>query len=249
MDESEWLEKLYKECRSANKGKFDMPSFPEFWQKGYVDFGSGKPWVRHADFRAEPEVKALGTPSGFVEIHSRKIARYGYDDCQGHPVWLEKIERSHGGPGSEQFPLWLQSCHPDQRLHSQMCESEEYRATYAVQGREPVYLGPADAAQRGISEGDLVRVFNDRGQLLAGARVSDDYPPGVVRIYEGGWYGPLDGSVGALDTYGDPNTLTPDIGTSKLAQATSANTCLVEIEKFVGDVPSVTAFGGPTEVS
>ena len=39
-----------------------------------------------------------------------------------------------------------------------------------------------------------------------------------------------------------------DIGTSSLAQATSANTCLVEIEKFVGEAPPVTAFGGPMEV-
>jgi len=54
--------------------------------------------------------------------------------------------------------------------------------------------------------------------------------------------------IGALDTYGDPNTLTLDIGTSSLAQATSANTCLVQIEKFVGTPPRVTSFGGPIEV-
>ncbi|GAL25661.1 trimethylamine-N-oxide reductase [Vibrio variabilis] len=51
-------------------------------------------------------------------------------------MWFEKSERSHGGPGSDKHPYWLQSCHPDKRLHSQMCESEEFRATYAVQGRE-----------------------------------------------------------------------------------------------------------------
>jgi len=105
-----------------------------------------------------------------------------------------------------------------------------------------------DAAQRGIADGDLVRVFNGRGQLLAGARVSEDYAPGVVRIYEGAWYGPVDETIGALDTYGDPNTLTQDIGSSKLAQATSANTCLVEIEKYQGEAPAVQAFGGPVEV-
>lgn len=55
--------------------------------------------------------------------------------------------------------------------------------------------------------------------------------------------------IGALDTYGDPNTLTLDIGTSMLAQGPSANTCLVEIEKFVGKAPAVTAFGGPTYVN
>ncbi|OYD21322.1 trimethylamine-N-oxide reductase TorA [Oceanimonas baumannii] len=244
-DERQWLEQLYNECREANKDNYPMPEFDEFWKTGYVDFGEGKNWVRHADFREDPEVNAVGTPSGFIEISSRKIGSYGYDDCKSHPMWMEKAERSHGGPGSDKHPLWLQSVHPDQRLHSQMCESDEYRATYAVQGREPIYISPADAAARGIADGDLVRVFNDRGQLLAGARISELYPSGVVRIHEGAWYGPVDASIGALDTYGDPNTLTMDVGTSKLAQAPSANTCLVEIEKFTGVVPAVSSFGGP----
>jgi len=161
---------------------------------------------------------------------------------------MEKTERSHGGPGSDRFPLWLQSVHPDNRLHSQLCESEPLRETYAIQGREPIFMSPEDAAARGIAHGDIVRVFNDRGQLLAGAHVSDDFPPGVVRIQEGAWYGPTGPEIGALDTYGDPNTLTMDIGTSSLAQAPSANTCIVEMEKFVGTAPAVTAFGGPIEV-
>ena len=247
-DELEWVEQLYEETRAANGDNFAMPAFEEFWKLGYVKFAAGENWVRHESYREDPEINALGTPSGFIEISSRTIESFGYDDCGVHPIWMEKLERSHGGPGSENYPLWLQSCHPDKRLHSQMCESDEFRATYAVQGREPCYMNPDDAAARGIKDGDLVRVFNDRGQLLAGARVSDDYPPGVVRIEEGAWYGPVDASIGALDTYGDPNTLTMDHGTSKLAQATSANTCLVEMERFTGEVPGVTSFGGPTTV-
>lgn len=248
MDEMEWVRSLYEDCRNANKGKFDMPEFDEFWEKGVLDFGTGKPWVRHADFRKDPEINALGTPSGFIEISSRTIGRMGYEHCQDHPMWFEKTERSHGGPGSDKHPYWLQSCHPDKRLHSQMCESEEFRSTYAVQGREPVYINPVDAKAKGIKDGDLVRVFNDRGQLMAGAVVTDSYPQGVIRIEEGAWYGPLNEKEGAICTYGDPNTLTQDIPTSELAQATSANTCIVDFEKFSGSVPPVTSFGGPIEV-
>ncbi|AXN31007.1 trimethylamine-N-oxide reductase TorA [Vibrio coralliilyticus] len=249
MDEMQWVRSLYDDCRAANKGKFDMPSFDDFWEQSVLDFGEGKPWVRHADFREDPEINALGTPSGFIEITSRKIGRYGYEHCQEHPMWFEKTERSHGGPGSDKFPFWLQSCHPDKRLHSQMCESEEFRATYAVQGREPVYINPQDAKEKGIKDGDLVRVFNDRGQLLAGAVLMDSYSRGVIRIEEGAWYGPLNEKEGAICTYGDPNTLTMDIGSSELAQATSANTCIVDFEKFTGKVPPVTSFGGPIEVA
>ncbi|MDN6180270.1 MAG: trimethylamine-N-oxide reductase TorA [Halomonas subglaciescola] len=258
LDEMGWVKKLYDACREDNKtfrpatGGHDtdsgMPDFDTFWADGYVDFGRGENWVRHADFRNEPEVHALGTPSGFIEISSRKIGRFGYDDCRSHPTWMEKAERSHGGPNSDRFPLWLQSVHPDKRLHSQMCESEELRATYAVQGREPLYIGPEDAQKRGIEDGDLVRVFNDRGQLLAGAVVSDNFPSGVIRLQEGAWYGPVGPEIGALDTYGDPNTLTIDVGTSRLAQAPSPNTCVVEIERFEGEAPAVTSFGGPEEV-
>ncbi|EMK6666886.1 trimethylamine-N-oxide reductase TorA [Vibrio fluvialis] len=249
MDEMEWVRSLYNDCKKANEGKFEMPEFDEFWEQSVLEFGEGKPWVRHADFRKDPEINALGTPSGFIEITSRKIGRYGYEHCQEHPMWFEKTERSHGGPGSDKYPFWLQSCHPDKRLHSQMCESEAFRATYAVQGREPVYINPMDAKAKGIKAGDLVRVFNGRGQLLAGAVLSDSYPRGVIRIEEGAWYGPLSEKEGAICTYGDPNTLTLDLGTSELAQATSANTCIVDFEKFTGKVPPVTSFGGPTEVA
>ena len=249
MNEMQWIEHLYNECVAENVLKdMPMPPFAEFWEKGYHLFPEGEPWVRHASFRDDPEVNALGTPSGFIEIFSRKIEGYGYADCKGHPIWMEKTERSHGGPGSDRFPLWLQSVHPDNRLHSQLCESEPLRETYAIQGREPIFMSPEDAAARGIAHGDIVRVFNDRGQLLAGAHVSDNFPSGVVRIQEGAWYGPTGPEIGALDTYGDPNTLTLDIGTSSLAQAPSANTCNVEMEKLVGTAPAVTAFGGPTEV-
>ncbi|WP_299002883.1 trimethylamine-N-oxide reductase TorA [uncultured Shewanella sp.] len=255
MSEKDWLIKLYNDCKKANKGKFDMPDFDTFWQQGYVYFGEGKPWVRHADFRDDPEIHPLGTPSGLIEIYSRKIAQFGYDDCPGHPIWMEKAERSHGGPGSKEFPIWMQSCHPDKRIHSQMCESTALRETYAVNDREPVYMNPIDAKHRGIKNGDIVRVFNNRGQLLAGAVVSTRYPQGVIRIQEGAWYGPVgdDGSkvggakVGALCSYGDPNTLTMDIGTSKLAQACSAYTCLVDFEKYQGKVPDVSSFSGPIE--
>lgn len=248
MTEMQWVEKLYNECVVANKDNFIMPNFNQFWQDGYVSFGKGNTYIRHAAFRDDPELNPLGTPSGFIEITSRKIGSYGYQYCQEHPMWFEKSERSHGGPNSNKFPFWLQSCHPEKRLHSQMCESEDLRKTYSVGGREPAYINPEDAKQKGIKNGDLIRVFNDRGQLIAGAIISSNYPQGVIRIQEGAWYGPVGADIGAIDTYGDPNTVTLDIGTSELAQACSAYTCLVNYEKLNGKIPDVNAFSGPDVV-
>ena len=59
-----------------------------------------------------------------------------------------------------------------------------------VAGREPIRINRDDAAARGISDGDVVRVFNDRGAILAGAVVSDDIRRGVVQISTGAWYDP-----------------------------------------------------------
>ncbi|WP_337123432.1 molybdopterin dinucleotide binding domain-containing protein, partial [Staphylococcus aureus] len=95
---------------------------------------------------------------------------------------------------------------PDKRLHSQLCESKELRETYAIQGREPLFINPQDAQRHGIQHGDLVRVYNERGQAIVGAHVSDNFPVGVVRLQEGAWYSPENETIGSIDTYGDPNT-------------------------------------------
>ncbi len=244
----EWIEEIYNGARLQGRGiGVRMPNFVKFWNEvEFISFPEGNEWVRHEAYRNEPDLEPLGTASGLIEIYCKTIADMEYDDCQGHPMWFEKVERSHGGPVSDTYPLHLQSCHPNYRLHSQLCSSDAYRATYAVQDREPCYISTEDAAARGIKSGDVVRVFNDRGQVLAGAVVTDDYKKGVCRIEEGAWYSPLNGGEpGTLCTYGDPNVLTLDIGTSKLAQATSAHTALVEIEKYTGVLPEVTGFKGP----
>ncbi len=251
LDEMGWLKRIWQEGSQQGKGRgIHLPIFEVFWnQQEYIEFDHPQMFVRHQAFREDPDLEPLGTPSGLIEIYSKTIADMQYDDCQGHPMWFEKIERSHGGPGSQRWPLHLQSVHPDFRLHSQLCESETLRQQYAVGGKEPVFINPQDASARGIRNGDIVRVFNARGQVLAGAVVSDRYAPGVARIHEGAWYDPdKGGDLNALCKYGNPNVLTLDIGTSQLAQATSAHTTLVEIEKYTGPMDNVTAFNGPVEM-
>ncbi|WP_461535536.1 trimethylamine-N-oxide reductase TorA [Spongorhabdus nitratireducens] len=253
-DEMAWLEHLYNQAhRSAKLRKIKMPSFDEFWNgTGYVEFDKATEnlWVRHSEFRQEPELEALGTPTGLIEIYSESIAKLGYEDCPAHPMWMEPFERSHGGNGSDKFPLHLQSCHPKDRVHSQLNAAKGLRETYEVAGREPIYISPEDAKKRGIKDGDVVRVFNDRGQILAGAKISKRFRSGIVRIFEGAWYNPAEGGkIGSLCKNGDPNVLTRDMASSKLAQATSAHTTIVDIEKYTGPALKVTAFDGPTEVS
>ncbi len=91
-----------------------------------------------------------------------------------------------------------------------------------------------------------MRVHNQRGACLAGAVLTAAIRPGVVQLATGAWVDPADPArIGSLDKHGNPNMLTLDKGTSKLAQCSSAQTVLVEIERFAGQPPAVTAFTPP----
>lgn len=246
-DEMQWINAIYDEgVKTGAALGVTLPDFDSFWQgEGYIEYPAGQPWVRHSEFREQPDLNPLGTPSGLIEIFSKTIAGFGYADCPGHPVWMEPFERSHS-KATTKYPLHLQSCHPDKRLHSQLCSSDAFRKTYAVAGREPLYMCEQDARARGLKAGDIARVFNDRGQVLAGVVISADYVPGVIRIHEGAWYSPQKGGkAGTLCTYGDPNVLSADVATSQLAQGPSAHTVLVEVERYQPQAPDVTGFGGP----
>jgi biotin/methionine sulfoxide reductase len=242
----EWLSHLYEEARmkSAKAGVI-LPTFEEFWEAGMAEAtGTQEPPVMLGPFRADPEAHPLKTPSGKIEIYSERIASFGYDDCPPHAVWLEPIEWL-GGKTAERYPLHMLSDQPADKLHSQLDHGPHSRAT-KVKGRQPITLHPEDAAARGIAEGDLVRVFNDRGACLAAARLSDRIRCGVVRLSTGAWFDPADsGSNRPLEKHGNPNTLTLDIGASKLSQGCSAQTCLVEIECYDGPAPAVTAHDLP----
>jgi biotin/methionine sulfoxide reductase len=244
--EMEWLRHLYETARQqAAKRDLDLPPFEAFWEAGHVELPApGKPPVLFETFRRDPAAHPLRTPSGRIELFSEAIAGYGYDDCPGHPAWLEPAEWL-GSEQARMYPLHLLSNQPRARLHSQLDCGDVSRAA-KVASREPVLLNTQDAAARGIISGDVVRLHNGRGACLAGAVVTDAIRPGVVQLATGAWFDPLDpAEIGSLDKHGNPNVLTLDKGTSKLAQCSSAQTALVDVERFVGELPPITAFAAP----
>src|SRR3546814_12333902 len=73
--------------------------------------------------------------------------------------------------------------------------------------------------------------------------------PRVVMMATGAWYDPLEPGVpGSLDRHGNANMLTLDKGSSKLGQATIAETCLVEVEPYEGELPAITVSDPPPVV-
>jgi biotin/methionine sulfoxide reductase len=143
------------------------------------------------------------------------------------------------------FPLQLIANQPATRLHSQL----DFGATSLaskIKDREPIRIYPEDAAIRGICTGDVVRLYNDRGACLAGALLSDALRPGVVQLATGAWYAPEGPSTdNPMCVHGNPNVLTRDVGTSKLAQGCTGQLTVVEIERFDGPLPPIRAFDPP----
>ena len=178
----------------------------------------------------------LRTESGKIQIFSPRIASYGYDDCRGYPSYFEPSEYLNN---RKKYPLAFMSGKSAHRLHSQL-DGTAHTASTNISDREPVWIHPENAAERGIKTGDVVLVSNDRGSLLAGAVVTDKVRKDVVLIRHGAWFEPQkqpDGKL--LDIHGNANTLTMDVPTSKLACGNIASSGLVEVQKFEGNLPPV----------
>jgi biotin/methionine sulfoxide reductase len=179
-----------------------------------------------------------------VQISSPVIAGFGYADCPGHPAWLVPTDAP-----SEPHPLYLVANQPATRLHSQLdygghSESQKRRE------REVCAIHPLDAAARGIADGDIVRLFNDRGACLACAQVTDAVMAGVVQLPTGAWYDPgTDAQGRPLCRHGNPNVLTRDRGTSSLTQGCTGQLTSVQVERFDEPLPQMRAFEPPVAVA
>ncbi|MCR9125572.1 MAG: molybdopterin guanine dinucleotide-containing S/N-oxide reductase [Rhodobacteraceae bacterium] len=235
----DWQKWLYDISRqSAARAGVSLPEWDRFQADGYAEVPAPeRETVLLEAFRADPEAHPLATPSGRIEIFSQTVDGFGYDDCPGHPAWMEPLEWLGR---TKDYPLHMISNQPRMKLHSQLDHGSVSRAD-RVAMRAPVIVHPDDAAARGLRDGDVVRVFNGRGACLAGVRVSDEIRPGVIQLETGAWYDPL----GDTCVHGNPNVLTPDKGTSKLAQGPIAHSCLVEIARHEGPLPPVTVHGAP----
>ena len=222
---AQWIDHLYKDYRAkAAAQDIAVPDLKDLkhrnWMRLPIQTDAPNRSL-YPPFRDDPGANPLPTPSGRIEIFSETIDGFGYDDCPGHPVWLPPSEWR--GTTTQAAPLQLVSPQPGDKLHSQL-ES----ALADVPGARPVtlVLHPGDAAARGVATGDLVRVFNARGACRARARVSEEILQGVVALPTGAWYGDPGSNI---DPDGNPNVLTLDVGTSRLAQGCSAHSVLVDV--------------------
>ena len=244
----EWVEHLWNQTRQrAAESGFTLPTLAELREAEMIELPPNpEEPILLADFVCDPAAHPLGTPSGKIEIHSSKIAGFGYDDCPGHPVWLEPVEWLGAEVGER---LHLISNQPRTRLHSQF-DPGRVSAASKINGREPAMMHPDDAARRGISDGDTIRLESARGACFAGVILSEDVRPGVLQLSTGAWFDPVDedGATGPTCAHGNVNVLTRDSGTSRLGQGCAAQSTLVSVSPAVAP-PPVRAFVPPEIVA
>ncbi len=222
---NEWLAKIYEGYRDRYP---ELPDFPSFRMRGFAALDEGEDAPAPADhfrrFTRDPVSAPLKTPSGRIEIGSKTIAAFGYDDMPGHPAWVPPAEWL-GAPLATKHGLHLLSPQPAHRLHSQL-EYGSVSQNAKHHGFERFSLSATDAASLGLRDGDLCELYNDRGRVIAALVVDAGLMQGVALLPTGSWYSP---DADGIDQGGNPNTLTDIAPASTLSQATAPNSCLISV--------------------
>jgi len=198
-----------------------LPDYDALKKRGIVKFTDTEPFVAFKAQIDDPENHPFSTPSGKIEIFSQKIAELNDDNIPPIPTYLKAWE-GRTDPLTNKYPLQMLSTHSLVRAHSQFDNISWLKEHHP----QTVQLNTDDATARGISEGDMVRIFNDRGEMIIPARLSQRIMPGVVDVKQGAWYLPDENGI---DRGGCANVLTRDTTSPSGGFITSC--CLVEVER------------------
>ena len=245
MTTDQWLEYGFTNSRLTTEVDWDTlvekglyyPKLEENWRDEL-------PGMR--GFYEDPENFPLDTPSGKLEFYSQALADNFPDDKERQPIakWIT------GGPAEEGWThdesLWGERCkkypllvtaNPARfRVHVQGDDIAWYREieTTKVKGPdgylyEPVWMAPEDAEARGIKNGDIVKVYNERGIILTGARISQRITPGSVVVAKGSRVDPI---APHIDRGGAINLISPEATVSKNCKGFAVTGYLIEAEKL-----------------
>jgi molybdopterin guanine dinucleotide-containing S/N-oxide reductase-like protein len=185
----------------------------------------------------------LATPSGKVEFVSQTLMAYAPDDEERPPMarYIPSWEGYNTSELTEKYPLQMISPHPRFSYHTHndnkshwLDDIPQHRVKKDGYAWWPVRIHPADAAARGLKDGDIVKMYNDRGVVLCIAHVTERMRPGTVHSYEAAAkYDPLEpGKAGSPDRGGCVNLLSPSRTLSKNVPGEAQNSCLVEVAKW-----------------
>ncbi len=228
-----------------HSGCAELISWDKFKENQYYVIPTDTEWDKNSrglqDFYENPEKFPLTTPTGKIEIYSERLAKHFPDDEERppYPKWIpygESHQESLLCDRAKKYPILVCSNHPRWGVHANHDDITWFREIKTCKVKGPdgyqyhtVWIHPKDAAARGIADGDVVNIYNERGGVLAGAFVTERIMPGSISIDHGAKYDPI--IAGELDRGGAINTITPGKLTSKNATGMATSGFLVEVER------------------
>jgi anaerobic selenocysteine-containing dehydrogenase len=228
-----------------HSGCAELISWEKFKKNEYYVVPTDPEWAKDTpglgDFYKDPEKYPLTTPTGKIEIYSEKLAKHfpGDEERPPYPKWIpygESHQESLLCERAKKYPILVVSNHPRWGVHANHDDITWFREikTCKIKGTDgyqyhTVWINPKDAAARGIEDGDVVKLYNERGGVLGGAYVTERVMPGAISIDHGAKYDPI--VAGELDRGGAINTIVPGSITSKNTTGMATSGFLVEVER------------------
>ena len=244
MDIEEWQHFAWEESAVPNECSFEQLKEKQYYipeiQENCYDLPPGL-----REFYEDPDAHPLSTPSGKLEIYSQALADFDPDDKERGPLakWVEGGPASEGwfhdetlrGERAKKYPFLLVANPGRWRVHVQGDDITWFREieTCKVLGPdgykyEPMWIHPDDAAALGIEDGDICKMYNERGTLLVGARVSERIIPHSLIVNKGSRVDPI---TSRLDRGGSTNLISPENTISKNCCGFAVTGYLVATEK------------------
>lgn len=216
----EWLRDIVAVAREKNE---DFPTYEEFKEIGYYKKVGGGGFIAGQAFREDPVANPLNTPTGKIEVYSPTLAALNSpEEIPAIPKYIPEWE-GVSDPLREKYPLLMVGHHSVQRSHSTFDNVVALQEAHI----QSLWMNTFDADVRDIKNGDMVKVFNDRGVVRVPAYVTNRLRPGVTSLPQGAWFTPDENGV---DIRGCTNTLTKYHPTP-FAKGNPQHTNLVQVEK------------------
>ncbi len=240
-DEKDWVEYCLDVWRSTRFS--DLPTLDEFIDKNLGAWSNqvNKPVVAFEDFRRDPEKHPLNTPSGKIEIFSKHLYdlnnpkeippipkyiqewEHPFQDLSASESPQDTFYSMEYDAANKMYPLQALGHHTLARVHSTHANNDMLNKAFP----QKVFMNPIDAATRGIQDGDMVHVWNDRGKMVVQACITPRILPGVIDIPQGAWWTP---DKNGVDFGGCINILTSERWTP-FAFGSAQHTIMVQVSK------------------
>jgi DmsA/YnfE family anaerobic dimethyl sulfoxide reductase A subunit len=211
-----------EDCLRAVAKSAEVPDYDEFKEKGICRIKRDEPYVAFKEQIEDPENNPFPTPSGKIEIYSQQIADMNRPNLPPIPKYIESWEGPND-PLAKKYPLQVLTNHAKCRTNGQFDNIPWLREV----APQAVVISVKDARERGIASGDMVRVYNDRGETHMSASVTQRILPGVIIVPMGAWFKP---GADGIDRAGSANVLTRDEYSP--AGSFTYNSVLAQVEKL-----------------